>query len=300
MNRTWDIKSATDMVDLGHLIQHVREVSDLEMESATPLYLRIERGIEQSIEAGLVAINDALPAERELAHALGVSRVTVRNAVRVLVQKGILVQRHGAGTFVASRVAQRPRQITGFTEDMQIRGLSTSALWLDRSSGTPTPEECEALEIMPDDAVSRLYRLRTVDGKPVCLEHAVLPKSVLPDPAMIETSLYSWLETHHQRPTRCMQKLSARLLDVSHAHLLEVPTGSACLYVERRSFLKQNVMPDHFETEARGMVHASEPSNGRAFPSPRIGLVKQIERPIEFVRAHFRGDLYEFVSESVI
>ncbi|WP_319410756.1 GntR family transcriptional regulator [uncultured Cohaesibacter sp.] len=274
------------MVELGRLIDHVKEVSDLEAPSATPLYLRLERGIENLIEVGLVSVNDALPAERELAHALGVSRVTVRNAVRVLVDKGILVQRHGAGTFVAALVSHRPRQISGFSEDMLTRGHSTSALWLERSKGKPTPEECEALELLPDCAVSRLYRLRTIDDRPVCIEHAVLPDSVLPDPMAITSSLYSWLEEHHQRPTRCQQTLSARLFDVGQAHLLGVPTGSACLYVERRSYLRQRgpkALPDHL---------------GKA--TERITTCQEDDRPIEFVRAYYRGDLYEFVSESAI
>ena len=274
------------MVNLESLIDHVRHISNLDTQSATPLYLRIERGIEQLIETGLIEVNDALPAERELAQALGVSRVTVRNAVRVLVDKGILVQRHGAGTFVASRVAQRPKQITGFSEDMHSRGLATTALWLDRSTGTPTPEECDALEIMPDSQVSRLYRLRTVDSKPMCLEHTVLPQSVLPDPAVIETSLYSWLEHHQMRPTRCQQTLSARLFDVSHAHLLGVPTGSACLYVERRSYLKSSQTPSRDDPDTEFSCDAL--------------VAHEADRPIEFVRSYFRGDLYEFVSESII
>ena len=298
------------MVELDCFIEHVRQVADLEAPSATPLYLRLQRGIEKAIEAGLVAVNDALPAERELALALGISRVTVRNAVRVLVDKSILVQRHGAGTFVASRLAPRPRQITGFTEDMQIKGHPTAALWLERSSGPPTPEECEALQIMPGSPVSRLFRLRMVDEKPVCLEHTVLPHSVLPDPTAIETSLYSWLEDHHQRPTRCVQTLSARLLDVSHAHLLGVPTGSACLYVERRSFIRQGNAHSEGGARSGAGAEAEERSgagtgshsahDGADKPTRRISLIRQEDHPIEFVRAYFRGDLYEFVSESKI
>ncbi len=300
MSRIWVTKNDTVMVEFGRLIEHVRQVADLEAPSATPLYLRLQRGIEKAIEAGLVAVNDALPAERELAHALGISRVTVRNAVRVLVDKGILVQRHGAGTFVASSQALRPRQITGFTEDMQIKGHATAALWLERSSGPPTPEECEALEILPESPVSRLYRLRMVDEKPVCLEHTVLPHSVLPDPTAIETSLYAWLEDHHQRPTRCVQTLSARLLDVSHAHLLGVPTGSACLYVERRSFIRQrHAYSGSGAGVGAGSTAPSSPINPDK-PTRRISLIRQEDHPIEFVRAYFRGDLYEFVSESTI
>ncbi|WP_316863490.1 GntR family transcriptional regulator [uncultured Cohaesibacter sp.] len=271
------------MVELSRLIEHVKTKSDLSEQNATPLYLRIERGIESAIMQGLVAVNDALPAERELAAALGVSRVTVRNSVRVLVDKGILVQRHGAGTFVAARVERAPNQIMGFSEDMHIRGLTTRAIWLDRSRGTPTPEECEALEIMPDSIVSRLYRLRLADEKPMCLEHAVLPESILPDPTLIDRSLYSWLQGHDRRPTRCLQTVSARLLDVSHAHLLGVPTGSACLYVERKSYLCQT-----------GLTKAAEQ---REETETQIPKRSNSDRPVEFVRSFFRGDLYEYVSE---
>jgi GntR family transcriptional regulator len=246
--------------DRSNLINILREEANLEAESATPLYLRVQRGLEQAIEAGMIAVNDALPAERELANALGVSRVTVRNAVRALVEKGMLVQRHGAGTFVASRVEQPLKQLTGFTEDMSERGMAVNVQWLDRSIGLPTPEECEALKIDSSMAVSRLYRLRLADEKPMCIEHAVLPISYLEDPMAVETSLYDYLEGLKRRPSRAIQKLSARLLDISHAHFLGVPTGSPCLYIERTSFLPN-------------------------------------DEPIEFVRSYYRGDSYEFVAE---
>lgn len=246
--------------DQSNLINILREETNLAAKSATPLYLRVQRGLEQAIEAGMIAVNDALPAERELANALGVSRVTVRNAVRALVDKGMLVQRHGAGTFVASRVEQPLKQLTGFTEDMSERGMAVNVQWLDRSVGLPTPEECEALNIDSSTAVSRLYRLRLADEKPMCIEHAVLPITHLEDPTVVETSLYDYLEEQKRRPTRAIQKLSARLLDISHAHLLGVPTGSPCLYIERTSFLPN-------------------------------------DEAIEFVRSYYRGDSYEFVAE---
>lgn len=255
------------MGEIGRLIDHVRHEAGLDHKSATPLYLRVQKGIEQAIEAGMVEVNDALPAERELATALGVSRVTVRNAVRALVAKGMLVQKHGAGTFVASRVEQPLKQLTGFTEDMTERGMVAEVQWLDRSTGLPTPDECKRLDISAEEPVSRLYRLRLADGKPMCLEHAVLPQSVLPDPTVVDHSLYAWLEANNSRPTRALQKLSARLLDVSHAHLLGVPTGSPCLYIERQSFVADSLSPDGSD------------------------------RMIEFVRSYYRGDAYEFVAE---
>ena len=270
------------MGDLSHLITHVRSEADLDGHSATPLYLRVQKGIEQAIKIGLIDINDALPAEREFAGALGVSRATVRNAVRALVDKGVLVQRHGAGTFVASRVDAPPNRLTSFTEDMQLRGVMSDTTWLDRSVGLPTPVECEALELMPDDPVSRLYRLRKANGIPMCLEHAVLPQRILPNPADIDQSLYAWLESHNQRPTRAIQVISARLIDISHAHILEVPTGSPCLYMEKRSFLQPNPLC----STASGFTDQSPDPSGR-----------KEERPIEYVRSYYRADQFEHVTE---
>ncbi|TLP44970.1 MULTISPECIES: GntR family transcriptional regulator [Cohaesibacter] len=270
------------MGDLARLIDHVRTRSDLHGYSATPLYLRVQKGIEDSIQTGLVDVNDALPAEREFANSLGVSRATVRNAVRALVEKGVLVQRHGAGTFVASRIDAPLNRLTSFTEDMLSRGVETETKWLDRSVGLPTPTECEALELMPETPVARIYRLRKADGVPMCLEHAVLPASILPDPSLVTLSLYAWLEACNRRPTRAIQRLSARMLDVSHAHLLEVATGSPCLYMEKRSFLPSERLG--------GGSNQSE-----TLPQGTDG--KSCERPIEFVRTYYRADQFEHVTE---
>lgn len=270
------------MGNLSHLIDHVRDQTDLEGYNATPLYLRVQKGIEEAIQTGMVDVNDALPAEREFASALGVSRATVRNAVRALVEKGVLVQRHGAGTFVASRIDAPPNRLTSFTEDMQLRGIQTETIWLDRSVGMPTPAECEALELMPDSAVSRLYRLRKADGVPMCLEHAVLPITILPDPGKVEHSLYAVLEANNCRPTRAIQIMSARLLDVSHAHMLDVPTGSPCLHMEKRSFLSSDRLCG---TRIEFPMSADTMTN------------KAAERPIEFVRSYYRADQFEHVTE---
>src|SRR5690606_11294058 len=86
-----------------------------------PLYLQLKRLIEQAVGQGALRPGDALPSERDLALKVAVSRVTVRKAVQQLVREGVLVQRHGSGTFVApqaQRVEQSLSQLTSFAEDM--------------------------------------------------------------------------------------------------------------------------------------------------------------------------------------
>ncbi len=248
------------MTDMATVMRALRDGAGLTAESPTPLYRRLQHGIRRAVREGLIGEDHALPAERDLASALGVSRVTVRKAMAGLVEEGLLVQRQGAGTFVSHRLEQPLSRLTGFTEDIQARGLAAGVEWLDRSVGTATPEEALALDLSPGARVSRLYRIRTADGKPMCLEHATLPHRALPHPETVERSLYEVLGQTGLRPVRALQRLRAELFGVEQAHLLGVSPGSACLYIERRSYLK----------------------GGRA---------------IEFVRSHYRGDAYDFVAE---
>lgn len=248
------------MNSLALVLDTLRAEANLDSNSAAPLYRRLTNGIRKAIEQGVLSPDDALPPERDLAQNLGVSRVTVRKAVGKLVEEGLLVQRQGAGTFVAPRVEQPLSKLTGFTEDMEARGLAPSVEWLDRSLGSATPDEAVALNLSPGAPVARLYRIRLADDKPMCLEQATLPASALPAPEKVDISLYAALERNKMRPTRALQHLRAQLFDYEQARLLHVEPGTACLYIERRSFLP----------------------NGQ---------------PVEFVRSYYRGDSYDFVAE---
>lgn len=229
-------------------------------QSNTPLYTKVYNILKQAITDGLIRDNEALPSERDLTEALNVSRVTVRKAIEQLAKDGLVVQRRGAGTFVSLRVEQPLSKLTGFTEDITARGSTPSIKWLDRSCGYATPEESLTLKLSPGAPVSRLYRLRYADEKPMCIEHATLPQYALPKPEKLEKSLYIELEKKGLRPTRALQRLRAQIIEVEHANLLQVQQGTACLYIERCSFLP----------------------NGEE---------------IEFVRSFYRGDSYDFVAE---
>lgn len=229
-------------------------------QGASPLYRRVENCILAVIGRGDIGPDDALPPERDLAQALEVSRVTLRKAVGNLVSQAVLVQRHGAGTFVAGRVEQPLSKLTGFTEDMKGRGLATGVNWLEKSLGAATPDEASALNIAPGSGVARLYRIRYANDKPMCIELAVLPADILPDPETVDISLYAKLEARHARPVKARQRLRAQLLEMEQARLLEVAAGAACLYIERLSYL----------------------GSGDA---------------IEFVRSWYRGDAYDFVAD---
>jgi len=223
-------------------------------------YLRLRRSLQNMIENGDLPPGHVLPGERELATLLSLSRVTVRKAIGGLVTAGLLTQRQGAGTFVADRIVKSFSKLTGFTDDLRVRGLKPRVRFLQRSVGEVSPEEALALHLSPGARVVRLRRLRFAGDKPLALEDTVVPQSILRDPRAVKLSLYTALERLGCRPTRALQRLRAVALDVGQAKLLHLPAGSPALAIERRAFLDDG-------------------------------------RVVEFTSSLYRGDAYDFIAE---
>jgi GntR family transcriptional regulator len=246
--------------------QRLFAASRLQTGSSAPLYARVKKLIHDAVTAGELEEGDAIPSERDVAQLLDISRVSVRKAFSELAAEGVLTQRRGSGTYVRGRprrLDQSLSRLTSFTQDMQLRGLSTDADWLARTTGLPTPEEALKLSISPSEHVSRLHRLRRANGVPMAIELAVIPHKFLPDPESVGASLYAALEARGVRPVRALQRLHATALAPQEAELLDQPTGAPALFIERVSYL-----PDG--------------------------------RTVEYTRSHYRGDSYDFVAELTI
>ncbi|MFD1747548.1 GntR family transcriptional regulator [Rhizobium helianthi] len=222
-------------------MQGALPLDQLQKLGGGPLYVRLKKLIEQAMTEGKLKHGDALPAERDIADAAAISRVTVRKAIDSLVDQGLLVRRRGSGTFVVKQVPrmQQPlTRLTSFSEDMRRRGMSAGSRWLDRGLYHPTPEETMTLGLFGEARVARLLRLRTANDMPIALERTSLPDDILPDPDAIENSLYQALAVRNIRPVRANQRISAVLLQEDETELLGVPPGSAALRVQRIAYLE--------------------------------------------------------------
>jgi GntR family transcriptional regulator len=193
-----------------------------------------------------------LPAERELAEDFSVSRITIRNALDGLVSEGLLTRRHGAGTFVASRVEKNFSKLTSFSEDMTARGRVPRSVWLRRAEGAVTPEEALTLGLSPGTPVYRFHRIRLADDAPMALEYTTVPGFCLPNINAVQESLYVALERTGYRPRRALQRLRAVLFSREHAELLQVNEKDAGLLVERRGFLSDGRAVEYSQTYYRG------------------------------------------------
>lgn len=228
-----------------------------------PLYVQLRKRIESGISTGFLVPDMPLPPERDIASLTGLSRVTVRKAIAELVEKALVVQKQGSGSFVAParpRVEQTLSRLTSFTEDMARRGFRSAVRWLERGLFLPSPEEALALGLGADDQVARLSRLRMADDRPMAIERASLPPDVLPDPLAVTGSLYQVLGERGLRPVRAMQRISAINLSAEDAGLLGVRPQAAGLRIERIGYLKEG-------------------------------------RVIELTRSIYRGDAYDFIAE---
>ncbi len=82
----------------------------LDRQNSIPLYRQIMDFLRENIQSGALAPDTRLPATRELAQELGVSRITVKNAYAELESEGLLITREGSGTFVSPLLAPPPGQ----------------------------------------------------------------------------------------------------------------------------------------------------------------------------------------------
>src|SRR6188474_589303 len=192
----------------------------LDETSALPLYQQLQRALRTAIEKRVVAPDDALPPERDLADELSVSRITVRKAIDGLVDEGLLIRKQGSGTFVSNRVEKNFSKLTSFSEDMRARGRKPRSVWLNRAPGTVTPEESMTLRSSPGTPVFRFHRIRYADDAPMALERATVLADTLPAIDAVASSLYEALEHSGHRPVRALQRLRAVLFDAEQAELL--------------------------------------------------------------------------------
>ena len=242
------------MTPLAQLMYNIAGTAKL------PLYEQLQRALRQAIDEGAFGPAAALPAERQLAAELGISRITVRKAIDGLVEEGLLVRRPGSGNFINTRIEKNFAKLTSFSEDMRARGRAPRSEWLKRSEGLVTPEEALRLRLSPGTPVYRFNRIRFADEVPMCLEYATIAAFALPSLDAVQESMYEALEAAGNRPVRALQRLTALLVGAEQARLLQASQGDAGLCVERLGFLR----------------------DGRA---------------VELCRSYFRGDMYDFVAE---
>jgi len=205
-----------------------------------PAYAQIEDRIGERIASATVTAGDRLPAERELADALQVSRTTVRQALVSLHQRGLVERGVGRGTFVAPpKVAHDRTRLAGFTEQLDRVGLEPGAEVVHAATeeaGDAGDAVAAALDLAPGDWVTHVRRVRHGGGLPLTLESFWVPVAVAPKlaDADLTGSLYTLLAAVYEAgPVSSVESLEPVIARSHEAALLHVPEGSPLMRVER-------------------------------------------------------------------
>jgi GntR family transcriptional regulator len=237
----------------------------LKRDLPVPLYHQVKTTLLREIEAGRWAPGDQLPTENALIERFGVSKITIRQALRDLAQMGYIRRQQGRGTFVQRPpLEEGPRELTSFTGEMRGHGIAASSQVLHKGVIPAPSDVAAALQLEEDAPVFRLRRLRLADHEPMGLQTAYIAMALVPgiDRLSFENaSLYELLARHYGlEPAGARETHRAVLITREDANLLRVPPGSPGLAAQRLTRL-----PDG--------------------------------RPLEYVQSVMRGDRYQIVLE---
>jgi GntR family transcriptional regulator len=160
------------------------------------LPLQVREGVRQFLADEGLRPGDRLPTEEELVERFEVSRSTLREALRLLEQDGVLEVRHGNGRYLSALpIVERPiTRLEGMTELLQGMGYEVSDRVLSVSVGPPNADESAALRLRAAAEVIHLERIRMQGSEPLTYSAVAIPRSLFPG----SVSSYDWSTPLHQ------------------------------------------------------------------------------------------------------
>ena len=225
---------------------------DIDKQSPIPYYFHITEWIRGLITAGKLQPGDKLPPETTLCKNLGVSRLTVRQALLNLTNEGLLYRKRALGTFVAFPKSQIPitaNRLGGFTDEMANKGLTVKSRVLAQRKVPAKNEIMRNLQLNWNDLVIEIRRVRTVNGDPIVIETSYHPYERFPEllsTDMNNRSIYQILDDKYDSlPQEAFDSIIAGVATADEADLLDIPLGAPVMRYQRIA-LDKNTQPMEF------------------------------------------------------
>lgn len=215
---------------------------DLTTAGELPTHARIGNWLERLIVAQQLRTGDRLPAEVDLAAALGVSRMTLRHALAGLEAKGLIERRRGryGGNFVAMpRFDVDLAGLPGLTEQMRRAQLAAGAAVVRASTLVAPAASRAALALRPRGRVHEIVRVRSADGHPVALEETSLPATIFPGFLDLDLtgSIYRLMDREYGHGPHSAEELVEPVIATAElADLLRLEVGQPVLLVTRTTY----------------------------------------------------------------
>jgi len=216
------------------------------------IYKSIAERLRLRLNSSDYNIGSPLPGEKILAQEFGVARMTIRKAIDLLVGWGLVVRRHGSGTFVARKdVHHETTNLTGFVEVMRQQGKSVSSKVLVFELMPAPPAIASQLRIQINERIYFSRRIRYVDGKPLMLEDSYMPVKLFRNLSLVhlEGSKFDYIEKECGITiSGNYESLTPMLADKQLASFINVPEHTPLLritslsYSDSGEFLNYSVM----------------------------------------------------------
>jgi len=216
-----------------------------------PAYIRVYNTLRSRILDGDYAVGDLLPSEPELEKQYLVSRTTVRKAVEMLSREGLVETKQGRGTIVLDyHTTQNINQVSSLSETLEQKGHVVYCKNMYINTVPASARVANELQIKQGSPIILIQRLQIADGMPIAIFKNYLIPDFVPD---IQNSvgkfvhLYDFLE---ERYGLCIDaardRISARSATFEEAAMLDVPVGSALIYLVRICFCNSRIIgTDH-------------------------------------------------------
>lgn len=133
-------------------------------------YLQVIEALRENIESGVFKENDRLPFDYELAQEFNVTQTTLRKALTILEDEGVLTRRHGVGLFINPKplFTSGIEQLESVSAMIENAGMEPGTIFMDVSDTDPADEYLsQFFEFAEDEKLVTIKRVRTADGEPV-------------------------------------------------------------------------------------------------------------------------------------
>ncbi|WP_100010238.1 GntR family transcriptional regulator [Lentibacillus sediminis] len=210
-----------------------------------PLYKQIANNIKEDIADAKLTSGDAIPSETNLAKTYGVSRVTIREAIKQLVEEDILYRVQGSGTYIShEKIEHNILKLQGFTEEMSELDNNPSNEILEFQLMPADQEVRDHLKIGEGEKVYYVKRLRLADYEPLIVEESYLPVDLFPDLSIevMKHSKYDYISGKGYKIDRRFGELIPKMPSAEMIQHLQITESDPLLYMQAFSTFKDGTV----------------------------------------------------------
>ena len=216
-------------------------------DSEVPLYLQVSEWIRGNIYKGDLTTGDRVPSENQIMDMLGVSRGTVKKAVTMLVNEGLLVQVQGKGTFVKSENISYSlgEGLLSFAESLESQHLHFETEVIESRRDTASKLVASRLGIEIGAPILYLKRVRSVEGEKVMLIENRINIEYCPGIEAVdfnENNLFPTVERLSGRKIASSEsRYAAKIIGAERGHFLEVHEDAPVLHLEQVVYFENSI-----------------------------------------------------------